>query len=75
MSLIISISLTCFNNYIYLGSFDNISLLHTVGANGLIYIYTGKKAGVWLHVDAAYAGASFICPEFRPLLDGVEVKC
>ncbi|KAI0219809.1 Tyrosine decarboxylase [Lamellibrachia satsuma] len=34
-----------------------------------------KKAGVWLHVDAAYAGASFICPEFRPLLDGVEVKC
>ncbi|KAI0219791.1 Aromatic-L-amino-acid decarboxylase [Lamellibrachia satsuma] len=31
-----------------------------------------KKAGVWLHIDAAYAGASFICPEFRPLLDGVE---
>ncbi|KAI0219792.1 Aromatic-L-amino-acid decarboxylase [Lamellibrachia satsuma] len=31
-----------------------------------------KKAGVWLHVDAAYAVASFICPEFRPLLDGVE---
>ncbi|XP_023323819.1 aromatic-L-amino-acid decarboxylase isoform X2 [Eurytemora carolleeae] len=27
---------------------------------------------VWLHVDAAYAGSSFICPEFRPLLDGVE---
>ncbi|KAK2157904.1 hypothetical protein NP493_1844g00005 [Ridgeia piscesae] len=32
-----------------------------------------KKAGIWLHIDAAYAGSSFICPEFRPLLDGVEV--
>ncbi|KAI0223624.1 Aromatic-L-amino-acid decarboxylase [Lamellibrachia satsuma] len=33
-----------------------------------------EKAGVWLHIDAAYAGASFICPEFRPLLDGVEIR-
>ncbi|XP_058256485.1 aromatic-L-amino-acid decarboxylase [Hemibagrus wyckioides] len=28
--------------------------------------------GIWMHIDAAYAGSSFICPEFRPLLDGVE---
>uniref|UniRef100_A0A8C9CBQ4 Aromatic-L-amino-acid decarboxylase n=1 Tax=Phocoena sinus TaxID=42100 RepID=A0A8C9CBQ4_PHOSS len=27
---------------------------------------------VWLHVDAAYAGSAFICPEFRHLLNGVE---
>ncbi|CAO2166548.1 unnamed protein product [Urochloa humidicola] len=27
--------------------------------------------GVWVHVDAAYAGAAFICPEFRHLADGV----
>ncbi|XP_019614071.1 PREDICTED: aromatic-L-amino-acid decarboxylase-like [Branchiostoma belcheri] len=27
---------------------------------------------MWLHVDAAYAGSAFICPEYRPLLDGVE---
>ena len=26
-----------------------------------------------MHVDAAYAGSSFICPEFRPLLNGVEL--
>ncbi len=32
-----------------------------------------RDADVWLHVDAAYAGSSFICPEWRPLLDGVEV--
>ncbi|KAG8190587.1 hypothetical protein JTE90_014063 [Oedothorax gibbosus] len=27
---------------------------------------------IWLHIDAAYAGSSFICPEYRPFLDGVE---
>ena len=26
-----------------------------------------------MHIDAAYAGSSFICPEFRPRLDGVEM--
>jgi aromatic-L-amino-acid decarboxylase len=28
--------------------------------------------GVWLHVDAAYAGAAAVCPEFRWCLEGVE---
>ncbi|KAK2142653.1 hypothetical protein LSH36_928g00004 [Paralvinella palmiformis] len=27
---------------------------------------------IWLHIDAAYAGSAFICPEFRPYLDGIE---
>ncbi|KAH7728013.1 Aromatic-L-amino-acid decarboxylase [Aphelenchoides avenae] len=27
---------------------------------------------LWLHVDAAYAGAAFVCPEYRYLLDGIE---
>lgn len=27
---------------------------------------------IWLHVDAAYAGSAFICPEFRYLMKGVE---
>jgi aromatic-L-amino-acid decarboxylase len=31
-----------------------------------------RKHGVWLHVDAAYAGSAAIVPEFRWLLDGVE---
>ncbi|KAK6196103.1 hypothetical protein SNE40_001392 [Patella caerulea] len=31
-----------------------------------------EREGIWLHIDASYAGSSFICPEFRPLLDGVE---
>ena len=32
-----------------------------------------QQLGLWLHVDAAYAGSSFICPEFRPLLNGIEL--
>ncbi|KAM6157159.1 aromatic-L-amino-acid decarboxylase [Erethizon dorsatum] len=31
-----------------------------------------NEEDVWLHIDAAYAGSAFICPEFRHLLDGVE---
>ncbi|MCW2742491.1 MAG: tdcA [Blastococcus sp.] len=31
-----------------------------------------QKYGVWLHVDAAYAGVSAIVPELRPLQAGVE---
>ncbi|CAK5099511.1 unnamed protein product [Meloidogyne enterolobii] len=28
--------------------------------------------GLWLHVDAAYAGSAMICPEFRYLMAGIE---
>lgn len=27
---------------------------------------------LWLHVDAAYAGSAFICPEHRVWLKGIE---
>jgi aromatic-L-amino-acid/L-tryptophan decarboxylase len=30
------------------------------------------EAGVWLHVDAAYAGSSAVCPEHRWALQGCE---
>ena len=30
------------------------------------------EAGVWLHVDAAYAGSAAVCPELRWCLDGAE---
>jgi aromatic-L-amino-acid decarboxylase len=29
--------------------------------------------GAWVHVDAAWAGVAGLCPEFRYLLDGVEL--
>lgn len=31
-----------------------------------------RFSNVWLHVDAAYAGNAFICPELKPLLAGIE---
>jgi aromatic-L-amino-acid/L-tryptophan decarboxylase len=31
-----------------------------------------REAGVWLHVDAAYAGAGMVCPELRWAFAGVE---
>lgn len=31
-----------------------------------------NRHGVWLHVDAAYAGSAAILPEMRHILDGVE---
>ncbi len=32
-----------------------------------------RRHGVWLHVDAALAGTAAICPEFRGMLDGLEL--
>jgi len=32
-----------------------------------------REHGAWLHVDAAYAGVAAVCPEFRWLLDGLEL--
>ncbi|MEE6503206.1 hypothetical protein FKM82_004769 [Ascaphus truei] len=30
------------------------------------------REGLWLHIDAAYAGTAFLCPEYRTLLNGVD---
>ena len=31
-----------------------------------------EREGVWLHVDAAYAGSAAVCPEFRWAFEGVD---
>jgi len=31
-----------------------------------------REEDMWLHVDAAYAGAAAICPEYRALMEGLE---
>ena len=39
------------------------------------YMYLGpvcQELGAWLHVDAAYAGNAFICPENQYLMKGIE---
>lgn len=33
-----------------------------------------EEENIWLHVDAAYAGSAFVCPEFRHYIKGIEVK-
>lgn len=32
-----------------------------------------REQGMWHHVDAAYAGAAMVCPEFRHHQDGLEL--
>ena len=32
-----------------------------------------REHGIWLHVDAAYAGVATVCPELRWLNDGLEL--
>ncbi|GMV81407.1 MAG: L-2,4-diaminobutyrate decarboxylase [Planctomycetota bacterium] len=32
-----------------------------------------RREKLWYHIDAAYAGSAAICPEFRALLDGLEL--
>ena len=31
------------------------------------------QEGIWLHVDAAMSGTAALCPEFRYILDGIEL--
>ena len=31
-----------------------------------------QQNGIWVHVDAAYAGSACICPEFRHFMNGIE---
>ncbi|MEQ2172411.1 hypothetical protein GOODEAATRI_020740, partial [Goodea atripinnis] len=33
---------------------------------------SGEEEGLWLHVDAAYAGSAYFCPELRWSLEGIE---
>ena len=55
-------------------------LCATVGTTGLGAVdpvrelgEEARRHGMWLHVDAAYAGSAAICPEFQGYLDGAEL--
>ncbi|XP_044742779.1 3,4-dihydroxyphenylacetaldehyde synthase 2-like isoform X2 [Chrysoperla carnea] len=43
-------------------AFDNIEELAEVC----------QKYNIWLHIDAAYAGAALVCPEYRHLMKGID---
>jgi aromatic-L-amino-acid decarboxylase len=58
---------------------DAAAVVATVGTTGTTSIDPVPElarrcgeAGVWLHIDAAYAGSAAICPELRWCLDGVD---
>lgn len=46
----------------------------SVGATDRIAdcIAVARRHGIPVHIDAAWAGSAMICPEFRPLWDGVD---
>ena len=57
---------------------DATAVVATVGTTGTTSVdpvaelaRRCEEAGVWLHVDAAYAGSAWVCDEFRWSLDGV----
>ena len=59
---------------------DVAALVATVGTTSFASVDPVRElaerahaAGVWLHVDAAYAGTSWICEEERGSADGVEL--
>ncbi len=35
--------------------------------------HIASKADAWVHVDAAWAGSAAVCPEYRYLLDGLDL--
>jgi aromatic-L-amino-acid decarboxylase len=58
---------------------DAAAVVATVGTTGTTSVdpvaelaRRCEKAGVWLHVDAAYAGSAWVCPELRWSLEGVD---
>jgi aromatic-L-amino-acid decarboxylase len=58
---------------------DATAVVATVGTTGTTSVdpvpelaRRCEEAGVWLHVDAAYAGSAWVCPELRWSLEGVE---
>jgi aromatic-L-amino-acid decarboxylase len=57
---------------------DATAVVATVGTTGTTSVdpvaelaRRCNEADVWLHVDAAYAGSAWVCPELRESLDGV----
>jgi aromatic-L-amino-acid decarboxylase len=58
---------------------DTCAVVATIGTTGAAAVDpvpaiadACEAQGVWLHVDAAYAGAAAVCPELRPLFEGWE---
>ena len=58
---------------------DAAAIVATVGTTGTTSVdpvaalaRRCEEVGAWLHVDAAYAGSAWVCPELRWSLEGVD---
>uniref|UniRef100_A0A8C6U5F8 Histidine decarboxylase n=1 Tax=Neogobius melanostomus TaxID=47308 RepID=A0A8C6U5F8_9GOBI len=49
-----------------------LPLFQTFGSPVCHCSYPGAVEELWLHVDAAYAGSAYFCPELRWSLDGID---
>jgi aromatic-L-amino-acid decarboxylase len=53
-----------------------VATLGTTGASGIDALRPigeiCRRHGVWLHVDAAWAGSALVLPEYRWMIDGIE---
>lgn len=56
-----------------------IACIATLGTTGTCAYDNLEEIGpicqannIWLHIDAAYAGSALCCPEFRPLMKGID---
>ncbi|MEN8202267.1 MAG: aminotransferase class I/II-fold pyridoxal phosphate-dependent enzyme [Bacteroidota bacterium] len=55
------------------------AVVATIGTTGTVSVdplkaiaVICKKYGIWLHVDAAYAGTALLLPEYRWMIEGIE---
>lgn len=37
-------------------------------------MFLGEAEHIWMHIDAAYAGSAFVCPEYRHFMKGIQVN-
>ena len=54
---------SCFPGYDYIKYILHLSINHMTIV--MILARALQEEQMWLHVDAAYAGSAFVCPEFR----------
>ncbi|KAF9804013.1 hypothetical protein SFRURICE_019209 [Spodoptera frugiperda] len=71
---------SCGSGIALMGPWGPVVVCATLGTTGSVAFdnlreigQVCEKHGAWLHVDAAYAGSAFTCPEYRHWLDGVEL--
>ena len=56
------------------GHYSHLNIVSNHFQKCIIFTFAGNEEQIWLHVDGAYAGSALICPEYRYLGAGMEVR-